>query len=98
MFLNGCDGSPLTGEATGLSSIDVCGDDLTEEEAKEQACELAQRLSYRGAYLVSAYRIEERLCVQLFEGRFVNRMGDPIPENQLPPAFREQPEFEATEG
>lgn len=88
MFLNGCDGSPLHTPENGLDWVDVEGSDLTEEEAKEQACDLSLRL---GGFLVAAYRVEAVLCVQHFEGRFVDGTCVPIPEDQLPAAFRKRP-------
>lgn len=84
MFLNGCDGGDLRCEETGLSSFDVDGRGLTEEEAKEKACELAERLAPKGGWLVAAVRVKEVFVVQYLAGEFVDRVADPIPNGQLP--------------
>jgi hypothetical protein len=86
IFVNGCDGSPLHGLGADITWIDTDIDDLTEEEAREHACELSLRL---GGYLVSAKRVKEVFRVQHFEGRFVDGFGDPIPRKKLPEGFRE---------
>lgn len=87
-FLNGCDGSDLRGEDTGLGPFDVDGHGLTEEEAKEKACDLAMRLAPKGGYLVGAYRVAEVFVVQKLGGELVDRMGDPLPQEVLPKAYR----------
>lgn len=85
IFVNGCDGSPLSLPDNDIWFYDTDVDDLTEEEAKAHACELSLRL---GGYLVSAKRVKELICVQYFEGRFVDRMCEPIPASEIPEAFR----------
>lgn len=90
MFLNACDGSALTGEDTGLGGFDVDGHGLTEEEAKERACELSDRLASVGGFLVGAYKVQEVFCVQRLGGKYVDRVGDPLAVERLPVAYRDQ--------
>jgi len=90
IFVNGCDGSDLRNEETGLGRIDVEGSDLTEDEAKEKACELALRLASHGEYLVAACKVErDGFCVQFLDGEFVDRNAISIPMSELPELFRD---------